>query len=279
MLVARQRDILPPDPTWTAFEQRHAGQSFLQQDPLYAMSKEVIDAIKAEVPGFFTADQEEFERDLARSTRHGFFLRSPIGSDRVGFGPCEAVQESALVSRPEFAGITVDEVMGRQELQEVMGRLARVSSGEGGQSSERMLEQAIREIILTVQTSMTSPRRNQMQDRTILRQQTLLQRRQEGYVGWLTLNSTYREEVTTLQQNCGRWVQEQGQFPCTGEEADPSGTLSSHDHECTQQFLCFYRRWGLDRLLTWELPLPMNVVRCEVSELAGQAPPFEGWPC
>src|SRR5262245_31370727 len=49
-------------------------------------------------------------------------------------------------------------------------------------------------------------------------------------------------------------------------------------------FNIFYRRWGLDRLLTWELPLPLNIVRCEVSHLAGQAPPFDGaallipWP-
>jgi hypothetical protein len=46
----------------------------------------------------------------------------------------------------------------------------------------------------------------------------------------------------------------------------------------------FYQRWGLECLLTWELPLPQNVVHCQVSALAGQAPPFEGvallipWP-
>src|SRR5689334_2415259 len=85
--MARRRSApdLDPDPTWFAFTLRHTGHPFLAQDPLYALRADVLEAIAAEIPRFVTPEDESFELDLARSTRHGSYLRRPIGSDRVGF--------------------------------------------------------------------------------------------------------------------------------------------------------------------------------------------------
>src|SRR5262249_34368628 len=55
--------------------------SFLALDPLYALSESVIKPVLKHVPEFFTDEQMAFERDLARTSWHGFFLRRPI------FGP------------------------------------------------------------------------------------------------------------------------------------------------------------------------------------------------
>jgi len=77
--MGRRRTKAAPDEVWREFAQRHAGHPFLQLDPLYALAEPVIDALSEGVPGLFTGDQEWFERDLARTTRQGFFLRRVIG--------------------------------------------------------------------------------------------------------------------------------------------------------------------------------------------------------
>src|SRR4051794_28351813 len=67
--------------TWAAFSSRHPGHPFLAEDPLYALTEEVINAISTSstLPGFFSPDEEDFERDLYLTTGHGFFHRRPIG--------------------------------------------------------------------------------------------------------------------------------------------------------------------------------------------------------
>src|SRR6185437_10480591 len=67
------------DPVWEAFARRHAGNPFLELDTLYALTEPIIDAIEAHVRNFFTAEQQEFERDLARTARFGFFYQRPLG--------------------------------------------------------------------------------------------------------------------------------------------------------------------------------------------------------
>ncbi|QEL16719.1 IS66 family insertion sequence element accessory protein TnpB [Limnoglobus roseus] len=44
---------------------RYAGHRSLTEDPLYALDIELVDAIAGNVPGFFSAEDEQFERDLA----------------------------------------------------------------------------------------------------------------------------------------------------------------------------------------------------------------------
>ena len=68
-----------PNKAWAVFEKRYAGNPFLIQDPLYSMEEDVIAAISKGLPGFFTEEDLRFERDLARITGGGFFLRHPIG--------------------------------------------------------------------------------------------------------------------------------------------------------------------------------------------------------
>jgi hypothetical protein len=54
---------------WAEFARRHAGNPFLDVDALDALPDELINAIVKEVPGFFSQDQQTFERDLAKLGR------------------------------------------------------------------------------------------------------------------------------------------------------------------------------------------------------------------
>jgi hypothetical protein len=81
------------DPTWLQFSLRHRGNPFLKLDPLYALQEDVIAQIEHSIPDFFTEAQADFERDLARTTVNGFFLRRPIGGG-------ERVQPATKISVP-----------------------------------------------------------------------------------------------------------------------------------------------------------------------------------
>ena len=54
-------------PEWDAFAHRHAGSPFLEHDPLYALSEELIDSIIDLVPGFFTDAEVEFVPDRVQT--------------------------------------------------------------------------------------------------------------------------------------------------------------------------------------------------------------------
>ncbi len=317
--MGRQRDTLPLDPAWAAFAQRHAGHPFLQEDPLYALSDRVIDAIKNEfaesaVPGFFTRDQEAFERDLTQTTRHGFFLGRPIDSGCVWLGEGEGGQAGTTRPSAHPDSLTVGEFLEhlrslpRPRQQAALDQLGHFLLGQEPQMTTNEAMRTIEEFLRTVENSgprqTAQRRRGERPDA-----EDLLRRRQEAYAGWLVLNPTYRTEVNVLRQHCEGWVVDETRFPCLGEygaypatlpggesregQASP-GSVEGRDArpappgESRQghpgRFLDFYQRWGLDRFLTWELPQPMGIVRCEVSELAGQAPPLDGvallipWP-
>src|SRR5262245_4789617 len=82
--MARRRPEQPLHPAWQAFLSRHQGHPFLTHDPLYALGENVLNALVEHWPCFLSPEQEDFERDLCRTTQHGCFLRRPItelGSD------------------------------------------------------------------------------------------------------------------------------------------------------------------------------------------------------
>jgi hypothetical protein len=49
---------------WEQFAGRHAGNPFLEIDPLYALTEEIVQGITSGIPNFFTEEQLRFERDL-----------------------------------------------------------------------------------------------------------------------------------------------------------------------------------------------------------------------
>jgi hypothetical protein len=60
---------------WDEFASRHAGQSFLTHLSLCSLNESLIEAIQKVVPGFFSEEEERFERDLARTEVSASFAR------------------------------------------------------------------------------------------------------------------------------------------------------------------------------------------------------------
>jgi hypothetical protein len=289
--MARQRTPPAPDPTWTAFAARQHGQPFVHEEPLYALSAEVIDAIQAQLPHFFTTEQEAFERDLARSSRHGFLLGRPIGFDHVGFGEDRTRQWRVLGAEPDTPELSVAELITFLQSLPGSGRPPgpdQAGAGPPGPAVSKAaaeLAQALRDWLANLPDGPAPRLSPGGGGPAALTPRQLLQRRQEAYAGWLVLNPTYRAELAALRQACWQRVIAQGRFPCVGEYPPRRlGQPPSRRQDCNAQFLRFYQRWGLDRLLSWELPLPMGIVRGVVDELLGQVPTLDGvallipWP-
>ena len=257
--MTHQRNTPEPDLTWTNFEGRHPGQPFLQEDPIYALSEEVVAAIMAEAPGFFTAEQVRFERDLARTTSHGFYLRRPIiGSDRVGFA-AKDVRPYAAGWTPDTGALRLEEFItlanpqGESQQEDVLNWVRSVLTDQGTPTGTRELAQAIQDLLLGMRNS-TDPKTYQtLREKQAQQRQALLQRRQEGYAGWLVLNKTYRDELEDLRRRCQRGMVEQGRFPCAGDYLFPPEPQVPARQSYGDRFQRFYQRWGLDRLLTADL--------------------------
>jgi hypothetical protein len=80
--------------------------------------------------------------------------------------------------------------------------------------------------------------------------------RRLAYCGWLLLNDQFRQERDTLREYGKVLVTAKGGFPALpralmGKERGP---IDPDD----VPFHTFYRRWGLERLITWDLPCPLE---------------------
>jgi hypothetical protein len=93
------------------------------------------------------------------------------------------------------------------------------------------------------------------------RQDEQVELRLAAYTGWLITRPQFRAERDALQLAHGGRVQQLGHFPALprsffGERPEPPDAADL-------PLLRFCRRWGLETMLTWQLPLPLR------PELAG----------
>jgi hypothetical protein len=213
----------PPFATWQRFAKRNAGNPFLVSDPLYALSQEIIDAIKVQVPSFFTKVQERFERDLAKMASFGFVHRR---------------------------------VVGRTEDDEVTGVGGRPSLEEREEKTAAKINELLAEELK--QTGADDDEVNDyFKGRAELRERTVA--RKAAYAGWLILNPHYRTEVQAIRKKWGEKVSDIDQFPRLPMWAlpDPTDTVKL-PKGFREDFYDFLIGWGLDTLLTWDWPIPME---------------------
>jgi len=262
-----------PDDTWSAFARRHKGNPFLKWDPLYALTESVIDSIKAQLPAFFTVEQEVFERDLYRTGRNGFFrcrLIDRIVPQRQAANPDPfGLSLESLSFPPEYVdqlrklhGLSIGQFLellspNEQEAERLAPILRPESTADP--NHEKAME-SIRKMIASLWQESGRDREdikaNQQQER---REIEVISTRQEAYAGWLVLNPTFRAELRDLRSVWKERVAEHG-FPTPGRAGtDESEQGRSRRGKFHQGWFEFYRRWGLDRMLTWDLPSPLNV--------------------
>ncbi len=248
-----QKKEIQPNQTWVAFKKRHAGNSFLSEDPIYSLAEDVLDAIAEGLPKFFTKDELDFERDLARRTGGGFFLRRPIGSpisvlykpgltvgefiDEYEFCPPPKEINQAKCLNPAVKPEWYKDTARKQASRGIEDFMSALWAADG--RKERDIQAAV----------------SQAHD-----EECLIWRRAEAYAGWLILNKQFQQELGTLRAECQTWVTRQGGFPRSNETG--SGAIfkrRNRQEPGKLACLAFYKRWCLDRMLTWDLPAPLDV--------------------
>jgi hypothetical protein len=208
---------------WQAFARRHAGNPLLEQEALYALSLPLLDAIAERVPGFLAPEQELFERDLAATASFGFFHGRALGASRQPRG-----RGGAAPPPDERQGQSAHAIRAMWE-EELRGRGLPDSAIHWG-----------------------FRHREQRRGR--------IDACQEAYGGWLVLNPQYRAELDALRAAWGPVVRSLGRFPelprwpLLPRESFGAAAPAAFVEACS----AFYTRWGLERLLTWDWPVPME---------------------
>ncbi len=240
---------------WKEFTRRHRGNHFLEENPLYSLSESLIAAIEDEEPRFFEEGQADFERDLARVTGGGSFFHGRPA-------PC------LLLVPPTADGHQADN---DEKIREMLTQ----EMGDAGRSRAQIEKHFAAE-----------------EER-----QKAVDLREAAYAGWLVGDPRFREERDNLRVARGEQVAAWGGFPShrhsflgepwwsPGPQPAPVVRKKGWSSERWRTevatanapfvpFLLFFRRWGLDTFLTWDLPVPMRpelygVVTRDTSVLQG----------
>jgi hypothetical protein len=215
-------------PSWNELMRAHPTHLTAEDETVYALPERLINAICAELPELLTADDEEFERDLASRSELGFFLGQPI-------------------EFPSLTGERRDEKRSPQAQE----RRNRVESAAA----------AIRGMLITELErrgcSQEEIDRYFAQDEAL---QAKVRERQLGYAGWLATSPEFRKERDAFRSRWEKDIKMKGGFPSfpisvLGQQP-PS--VPKADREFYSAYTLFYRWWGLDRMANWELPVPMR---------------------
>ena len=91
------------------------------------------------------------------------------------------------------------------------------------------------------------------------RYQEMADHRAVAYAAWLVMSPRFREERDALRETWGKFVDDKKRFPWLG--GPPLGApvrITARNREAQARFMFFYRRWGLQTFLTWDLPVPLR---------------------
>jgi hypothetical protein len=237
----------------------------------------VIAQVEQSVPNFFTETQANFERDLSSTTVNGFFLGQPIGGE-------ENVQPTTKPAPFAVAGTQYDhspaylakmrrrekltlgqiiERMGRPPdlADEMLERLAPALKPEWYNHARSEPYRELSDFLSEIQESgVQSPTQRAVAWSQARTERRALRRRQEAYSGWLVTNPLFRRERHALRSTWKSEIADSGEFPSTVRRAYRRKTKARAPRvsRLESEFFAFYCRWGLEGMLTWELPLPVD---------------------
>jgi len=211
---------------WRRFERLHRGHPALKEDTVYALPEGLIDAIKKEIPGFFTPEEEAFERNLAKLSGGGFFLRQPF-SHPVMPAPTDirrTKKEIEMDAHHKHAHHEIEEML----LEELKHSGIADSDLQSANESAAALRMAVK-------------------DRAI------------GYTGWLVTNVDFQKDLDGLLKRWLKTIELIGYFPRVPRSlfGEPLPSVPPSLREFYSDFMAFYNKWGLERMETSDLPVPM----------------------
>lgn len=206
------------DPAWDQLSAKHPGDARLKVEAIYSLPRGLIDAIVRRVPRLLGAADVKFERDLSEATACGFFRGT-----RFHYPPLTP-RRATPAPKDELDRKTREST---QRIQQMLVDDMR-SRGESEENIRRFFE------FETVQN-------------------TAVEERRWSYAGWLATSGDFRRERDLLRSSAEK----------CGEQSQPPSlplTLTGYSDPTDNNDLAqaFLRRWGLESLATWELPVPMR---------------------
>lgn len=218
---------LAADPQFTEFAHAYSGNPMLLEETIYSLPIELIDAIKMEIPDFFSKAEEAFERDLTRLSGSGFFLRRRI---RHPFLPSLTTPEDVTRSA-EFDR--------RQEQVDADLR--------------EMLTQELKRLGYP-------PDKTEQWFNDRVAHQQRVEGRQAGFLGWLVSNPAFGAARDRFRSAWGATIKTAGKFPAVpesffGENPPP---LPRRERPFQSDYMQFFQHWSLHSMATWDLPIPIR---------------------
>ncbi len=203
---------------WNGFAARNSGNPHLGLDALYALSPQLIDLIRNRIPRFFSPTQIEFERDLAATASFGFFLQKPIGVRLP-----QSLDES-IDQKFEESGKRIKEMLAEEYR----------NSGISESQIHRHLDNPI-----SIFTEIGEIKKS--------------------YHGWLITNPDFIYDIIRFRNKWEQEIRRYGGFPKLPNQwaSDSIGSweaLSAFEKACLE----FFSVWGLETLVTWHWPIPMD---------------------
>ena len=208
--------------------QLHGDRPALQSETIYALPNALIDAIKQELPSFFSPTDEDFERDLERLSGSGFFLRRPI-------------------QHPFLPGLAFP-MRGTPE-------------PETFQQRQQQADNRIREMMTDELTKLGRSKKaidDYFKEKRAYEHRA--EDRQLGYLGWLVTNPGFRKHRDVFRATWEAKIREEGGFPevpisLFGDA--PAGT-PKRERPFKSDYMQFFKHWALQLMAAWELPIPMR---------------------
>lgn len=224
-----KRTVAPNDElvAWNNLVANHGERPGTDQDAVYCLPEGLIRAIETNVPNLWAAEDVAFEVDLARLGGTGFFHRRQVGAAFVpGAAPAPITGARALklTERNQKSAHLINKL------------IAKDMRGKG-----------YTELEIQARFNLRTPL-----------ELTLLERKQ-AYVGWLVASKGFRREIGTLRDRWSHWIERDGyfpEFPIATFGRGPS--VPKRIRPLYGDFMILYQRWGLETLLTWDIPVPLD---------------------
>lgn len=238
----KQTKPTKPTDLWAAFVERHHGNPFLKLDPLYALPEALIDIIAGN-PSKESAIERQGVAPNFLTKQEDAFERDLARTVSGGFFQ-QRPFECLLLGKCDDP------------------KLARLSHQIEAELVENLKDEGV------------NPKLTQKALDAHGDYQTLANERAVGYAGWLLTNSQFRRERDELRSTWGNYVDTEHRFPAMpasflGEAIGPVETRGKE----YAHFIAFYRRWGLQTFLTWDLPVPLrpSVYGITLHDMAGSS--------
>ncbi|MCA9071132.1 MAG: hypothetical protein KDA84_19525 [Planctomycetaceae bacterium] len=217
------------DESWEQFTKAFPNPPVLEHDSIYALPIAFIETIKKEIEDFFTDEEEVFEKSLRKSSGGGFFLQAPFGrlflteQDDCEYEHADQkwldLAKRQQKSHAEIEGMLVDEM---------------IKSGRTDEEINQFLE---------------NPKEFKRKMRI----------KQDAYAGWLVTDAGFRKERDEFCGAESNMIRNQGlPFVPRSFMGNSPFPVPPEQPPFYDRYLTFYRRWGLERLVTWEVPIPLQ---------------------